>query len=213
MTIPNSATSIGDYTFSGCSNLTSVTIPNSVASIGEGAFYGCTNLTSVALPNSVTTIEDGAFGGCSSLTSVISLIENPFTIIGKSVEGSTFSLDTFNNATLYVPKGTIDKYKATGGWQDFVFIEEGDGSGSGSEQSAYVKAIAETIPVLISASNGNITVTSEANGQAVAVYTVDGQLLGNATVSNGQAIVSTTLQNGNIAVVNVGNKAVKIVMR
>ena len=29
------------------------------------------------------------------------------------------------NATLYVPYGTKDKYKATTGWKDFVFIEEG----------------------------------------------------------------------------------------
>ena len=299
VTIGNSVTSIGSEAFYGCSGLTSVTIGNSVTSIGGYAFFGCSDLTSVIIPCNITSIGDAAFNGCNGLTSVISLIENPFVIGGKN-NGNTFSLDTFNNATLYVPKGTIDKYKATTGWKDFLFIEEGDGSGGGSEQpevkkcaiptisysnkrltfscetegveyvseikdvdikmfydssidlsatyeiSVYAtksgfansdmatatlvwteaiftdttpetpssaKAIAETIPVLISAYNGDITVKSEANGQAVAVYTVDGQLLGNATVSNGQAIVSTTLQNGNIAVVNVGNKAVKIVMR
>ncbi|MEE1000816.1 MAG: leucine-rich repeat protein, partial [Bacteroidales bacterium] len=41
VTIPNSVTSIGNYTFSGCYDLTSVTIPNSVTSIGGSAFSGC----------------------------------------------------------------------------------------------------------------------------------------------------------------------------
>ena len=45
--IPNSVTSIGDYAFRGCTELTSVTIPNSVTSIGGGAFGGCKKLTSV----------------------------------------------------------------------------------------------------------------------------------------------------------------------
>jgi len=39
--IPNSVTSIGDWAFSYCSGLTSVTIPNSVTSIGGGAFANC----------------------------------------------------------------------------------------------------------------------------------------------------------------------------
>ena len=49
-------TSIGDYAFSRCSGLTSITIPNSVTSIGSGAFYSCRGLTSITIPNSVTSI-------------------------------------------------------------------------------------------------------------------------------------------------------------
>ena len=77
-----SVTSIGDYAFSSCSGLTSVTIPNSVTSIGYRAFYGCSGLTSVTIPNSVTSIGVRAFEGCSGLTSVT--IGNSVTSIGSS---------------------------------------------------------------------------------------------------------------------------------
>ena len=66
-----SVTSIGDYAFSACSSLNSITIPNSVTSIGNDAFSGCSSLTSVTIPNSVTSIEDGAFYKCPSLTSIV----------------------------------------------------------------------------------------------------------------------------------------------
>ena len=35
------------------------------------------------------------------------------------------------NADLFVPVGTIDKYKATEGWKDFMWITEGIPSGIG----------------------------------------------------------------------------------
>ena len=73
-------TSIGDYAFSYCNNLTSVTLPDSVESIGYAAFYYCTSLTSVTIPDSVTSIGDRAFSSCNNLTSVT--IGNSVTSIG-----------------------------------------------------------------------------------------------------------------------------------
>ena len=124
VTIPNSVTDIGQSAFCYCPALTSVTIPNSVTSIGKGAFRGCSGLTSVTIPNSVTSIGSQAFDE-ADIPTVISLIENPFNIMGKTSETRTFSLNTFNNATLYVPVGTKEKYQATDGWKDFVNIVEG----------------------------------------------------------------------------------------
>ena len=68
--IPNSVTSIGNFAFSGCSSLTSITIPYGVTSIGYSAFYDCSSLTSITIPKGVTRIGSLAFYVCSSLTSI-----------------------------------------------------------------------------------------------------------------------------------------------
>ena len=196
-----------------------------------------------------------------------------------------FDQDVFYNITLYVPKGTTDKYKSTDYWSKFVFIEEGEPGSSTQpdekkcatpsisyankkltfscategveyhytitdvdiksavassidlsatyEISVYAtksgytnsdvatatlvwtdavftettpsassaKAIAESIPMLISAQNGTITVRGEQNGLPLTVYTADGKMLGSATMKDGQASISTNLQRGEIAIV------------
>ena len=53
---------IGDYAFSDCTELTSVTIPDSVTDIRWRAFYNCVSLKSVTIPKSVINIDNYAFG-------------------------------------------------------------------------------------------------------------------------------------------------------
>lgn len=68
--LPNSLTSIGDYAFYLCTNMTSIYIGNSISNIGEYAFEGCFGLTSVTMGNSVTTIKKEAFGFCYALNNL-----------------------------------------------------------------------------------------------------------------------------------------------
>ena len=63
VSIEEGVTSIGDYAFIDCNNLTSVDIPNSVTRIGNAAFSGCSGLKSIEIPNSVTNIGHLAFSG------------------------------------------------------------------------------------------------------------------------------------------------------
>jgi len=105
--IPDSVTSIGDYAFYNCSELTSVTIPNSVKSIGYYAFTGCSSLitlnynaksatlsniesdltfpstiTTVNIGNNVDTIPDYFVSNCPNITSVT--IPNSVKSIGNA---------------------------------------------------------------------------------------------------------------------------------
>ena len=73
-------TSIGDYAFENCDNLTSITIPGNVESIGESAFYSCDNLTDVTLQDGVKSIGDAAFIWCNNLTNIV--LPNSITSIG-----------------------------------------------------------------------------------------------------------------------------------
>ena len=68
--IPSSVTSVGQWAFSYCSSLKSVTFAegSQLESIGDNAFSKCTSLTSIVIPSSVTSIGQWAFQDCISLT-------------------------------------------------------------------------------------------------------------------------------------------------
>ena len=124
VTIPESVTSIDDYAFYSCCGLTSVTIPEGVISIGYEAFYECTGLISVTIPKSITSIGYEAFANCDGLTSVYYGADMPI-----SSDWHTFSNNSYENATLYVPGASVEKCKTIDPWKNFNKIEAYDFSG------------------------------------------------------------------------------------
>ena len=124
VTIGKGVTTIGEYAFNGCADLTTLSIPKTVTSIGDGAFWHCTSLGEIVIPNTVTSvgdflffestslsaatlpageteIKDGTFQGCSALTSFD--IPSGVTSIGSSAFRGTTSL-----TTLTIPAGVTN---------------------------------------------------------------------------------------------------------
>lgn len=116
ITIPNTVTDIGVGAFQ-YSALTSIIIPNGVTKIWAGAFHHCTSLKSVTLPNSITQIQRDAFRDCTALTTVVcEAVQVP------DCQHNIFANIPFLEATLYVPKESLEDYKSAIYWKDFGTI-------------------------------------------------------------------------------------------
>lgn len=72
-------------------------------------------------------------------------MEDPY-----SIDTSTFGDNTYDNATLHVPTGTIKKYKYREGWKNFAHIVDGNGvSDSPTGASKYIWYILVGVVLLI----------------------------------------------------------------
>lgn len=69
ITVPETVTEIGAYTFCGIKALTQVNLHENVTRIGAGAFCG-SGLTEAVLPGSLTVIGENAFFNCKGLITV-----------------------------------------------------------------------------------------------------------------------------------------------
>jgi hypothetical protein len=83
------------------------------------------------------------------------------------------------------------------------------------QASGFTNAIAQVQAhaVLIQSEDGRVSVSGVDDGTAISVYSVDGMKMGAGTCQNGQAVINTNLSSGSIAIVKIGEKSVKVVMR
>lgn len=174
-----------------------MTIPNSVTSIGYNAFKGCSNLQKLDISASVKIIYKDAFNGCYLLKEIIARPETPPSVFGDN----TFSN---YNSTLKVPEAGKDAYVSHEFWRQFRTIQTIDVTGI-----SQVHAQA----VLIQSESGLLTIQGLSDGTEVSVYGVNGTEAGAAVSRNGQAQVNTNLSSGSVAIVKIGEKSVKVVIK
>ena len=113
--LPEGITSISEYAFENCVNLSELIIPDSVISIGEYAFSGCSGIKELLLGNELETIGDYAFYGCSGIEKV-DLREN-ITSIGENTFAGCSGMKEF-----YVSKN-IKNFNLKF-LEDFVVLEK-----------------------------------------------------------------------------------------
>lgn len=99
------------------SGLTEVKIPATVNIIGQQAFQE-SGITSITLPKGMKRMDNYVFRKCTALKTLTVSDITPF-----DVSSGTFMTIT-STCKLYVPRGTVNAYKAAQYWKDFTDIEE-----------------------------------------------------------------------------------------
>lgn len=94
-------------------------IPSTVHTIKENAFALCSKLTRVQLPANISEIEANAWAQCGDIAHVECLSEDPCT-----APNNIFMPDVYDNATLHVPTGMVDKYREIDPWSLFYDITD-----------------------------------------------------------------------------------------
>ena len=67
--------------------------------------------------------------------------------------------------------------------------------------------------VLIQGNGGALTIQGVEDGTSVNVYSINGTQAGSAVSNNGSVVVNTNLQPGSIAIVKIGEKSIKVVVK
>ena len=184
------------------SEVTELVIPDGVTSIGDYTFYGCSSLTSISFPGSLTSIGNSSFYQCNGLTDIYCNAENV-----PEIQDNTFYGVNKSGVFLHVPEGTVDKYKAATSWRSFKIIEIGVEEGiviDGINYRIYTAVHSKALTADVMAGNNEeseivIPSTFEYEGETYRVTSI-----GNSAFSNCRTLTSITIPDG---VTSIGESA------
>ncbi len=188
LSLPQTITDIGEEAFFLCNSLLSLVIPEGVKSLGRLAVSSCNNLLELKLPSTLISLGKMSVDTNPKLEAIICNISDPFEI----------EEDVFNNvdATLYVPVGSLSKYKAIPGWdkvgniiEDEVEVNEIDGFRYRCLYHAK-KAILVYDEGYTNISNLNIPATIDVDGNTYSLTEI-----GNCAFLRCSKIITLTLPN------------------
>ena len=137
----NKFAQLGTNTFKGCSGLKSLSILKA-SKLDASTFDGCNAIETLVLPYEWGVDFKMTLSGTTQLRTLY-IGENTASIPNKtfvnnknlfeiysnaatppSIGTATFGSETYSYATLYVPQGSVDAYKAATGWSKFEDIQE-----------------------------------------------------------------------------------------
>ena len=139
----------------------------------------------------------------------------PNAICQSTITDSDISSFSGNEVQLTVTY-TINVYATASGYENSDVVTatlcwiDADPKTEGIENGiSQVRANA----VLIQSHDGTLSIAGVADGTDIAVYSVSGQMVGSAKAHGTTSTVTTTLRSGNVAIVRIGDKSVKVVMQ
>lgn len=125
ISLPESVTILGQECFDSCTKLKNVGLPSKLLRIRQAAFYNCKSLEEIYLPSSLNYIGVWAFENCVNLKTVTCMATTPPSC---STSGFIFEDSTYAKAELQVPAESLETYKITDPWFNFMNIVACNGS-------------------------------------------------------------------------------------
>ena len=241
VSIPEGISSIGAKAFAGCTNLKDVFCRAANVPLTGGNAFQDANVASATLhvPDASTNSyhesapwsEFGTIKGLSGEELKVNKCETPTIAytdgelqFSCATEGAEFvsrisdeDIKEYNDSKVKLNVTyNISVYATAAGYENsdaatatICWIETEPKSEELPDGVTELKAY----PVLIQSKDGQITIQGVADKAKVEVYTIGGVEAGSGIATNGTVTINTSMNSGEIAIVKIGGKSVKVVVK